>query len=67
MHWLIVNRILYYLKYIIDYGLYLTKDPSSSLYTYSDANWAGDPHDRYFVSGFNIFLGPNLIFQSAKK
>ena len=37
-----VKRILHYLKGTIDLGLVYKKSLDSSLYGYSDADWAGD-------------------------
>uniref|UniRef100_A0A5K1A4K1 Reverse transcriptase Ty1/copia-type domain-containing protein n=1 Tax=Nymphaea colorata TaxID=210225 RepID=A0A5K1A4K1_9MAGN len=65
------KRILRYLKATLGDGLVYTKCPNVSLghsiYTYIDADWAGDPDDRRFVSGFCFFLDFNLICWSSKK
>ncbi|PKI49294.1 hypothetical protein CRG98_030312 [Punica granatum] len=60
-HWLVVKRILRYIKGTITYGLHLRPGSISSLHGYSDADWAGNPDDRRSVSGFIIFLGSNPI------
>ncbi|KAF3782510.1 Copia protein [Nymphaea thermarum] len=65
------KRILRYLKATLGDGLVYTKCPDVSLghsiYTYTDADWAGDPDDRRSVSGFYLFLDSNLICWSSKK
>ena len=40
---------------------------SITLSAYTNADWAGDPDDRWSTSGFCVYLGPNLISWSAKK
>ena len=40
---------------------------STSLTTFSDADWAGDSNDRRLTSGFLIYFGNNLISWSSKK
>nr|CAD1837078.1 unnamed protein product [Ananas comosus var. bracteatus] len=61
VHWMAVKRILRYLKGTITHGLLLRPGASHTLHGFSDADWAGNPDDQRFVSGFAIFLGPNLI------
>ncbi|XP_021803810.1 uncharacterized protein LOC110748084 [Prunus avium] len=61
-----VKRILRFLKGTPDQGLLFTKG-SQDLIAYSDADWAGCPIDRRSVTGFCLYLGPNLISWCAKK
>ena len=61
------KRILRYLKGTPDFGLhYLSRSPSS-LYAFSDADWAGCQVTRRSTSGFCLFLGSNCISWSSKK
>ena len=34
---------------------------------YSDANWAGSPTNKHFISGYCVFIGDNLISWKSKK
>jgi hypothetical protein len=47
-------------------GLHYHKG-SLTLNAFCDSDWAGNPDDRRFTTGFGIFFGPNLISWSAKK
>ena len=66
-----VKRILRYLKGTIGDGLMYTKDTAYTsghrLFTYTDADWAGDPDERRSVSGYCILIGNNIVTWSSKK
>lgn len=68
-HWVVVKRILRYLKGTISYGLHLkpTLTAPVSLTAYSDADWGSDTDDRRSTSGACVFLGNNLVSWWAKK
>ncbi|KAM1069966.1 hypothetical protein ACFX15_001756 [Malus domestica] len=65
-HMQAAKRILRYLKGTVSEGLWFRKG-ATHLTTFSDADWAGCLFDRRSTSGYNIFLGSNLISLSAKK
>nr|XP_017185145.2 uncharacterized protein LOC108172282 [Malus domestica] len=65
-HFIVVNRILRYLKGTMKVGMSYSK-VDLNLIAYSDADWTGDPNDRRFTIGFVVFLGSNPIFWSSKK
>ncbi|XP_040999433.1 uncharacterized mitochondrial protein AtMg00810-like [Juglans microcarpa x Juglans regia] len=65
--WTAVKRILQYLKSTINHGLFLAKKSGLTLHAFSDADWAGCPHDRRSTRGFCIFLGNHLISWSSRK
>ena len=65
--WIRLKHLLRYLKGTVTHGLYFTSKFSTSLTTFSDADWAGDQHDRRSTSGFLIYFGNNLISWSSKK
>ena len=65
-HWIVVKRILRYLKSTPTYGLFY--QPSSlCLEAYFDANYAKNPDDCRSTGGYCIYLGYNPISWSAKK
>jgi hypothetical protein len=66
-HFLLLKRILRYLKGSLDLGLTLYSSSSHNLVAYSDADWAGCPDTRRSTSGFCIFLGDNLISWSSRR
>jgi hypothetical protein len=62
-----LKRILRYIKGTIDLDIHLTPCSSLTLHAFSDADWAGCPDDRRSMTGYCIFLGPNLVSWSCKK
>ncbi|CAM8900092.1 unnamed protein product [Rhodiola kirilowii] len=62
-----VQRIIKYVYGIADYGRWYTKDISSCLVVYCDADWAWNAEDRKSTSGRYFFLGNNLNSQFSKK
>jgi hypothetical protein len=65
-HVVAVKRILEYLKGTLDVGLHF--QPSRlNLQAYSDADWAGDPNERHFVSRSIVFLSSIPISWASKK
>ena len=65
-HWMAVKSVLRYLKGTVDYDLYYAPF-IVDIHVFCDSDWAGNPDDRRSTSGFNIFLGNNLISWCAKK
>jgi hypothetical protein len=62
-----MKRVLYYLQGTSDYGLLLSRSSSSDLVIYTDADWVGCPDTHRFTSGYEVFLGDNLVSWSAKR
>ncbi|XP_028078129.1 uncharacterized protein LOC114280015 [Camellia sinensis] len=60
-------HILHYLKGTMFHGLYYSAHSSLKLRAFSDANWAGDPTDGHFTTGFCFFLGDSLLTWHSKK
>ncbi|XP_028099390.1 uncharacterized protein LOC114298937 [Camellia sinensis] len=60
-------RILCYLKSTLFHGLHYSAQSSLQLHAFFDANWAGDPTDRFSTIGFYFFLGNSLIAWRSKK
>ena len=66
-HFLLIKRIMRYLKGTLDLGLQLHSSSSHELVAYSDADWAGCPDTRRSTSGYCMFLGDNLISWSSRR
>jgi hypothetical protein len=66
-HWVVVKRILCYLRATSTFGIHITMSGSSLLSAFSDADWAGNPDDHHSTGGYTIFLGNNLISWSSHK
>ncbi|XP_062198356.1 uncharacterized mitochondrial protein AtMg00810-like [Phragmites australis] len=65
-HFLLIKRILRYIKGTINHSLQLSCSSSHDLVVYSDADWAGCPDTRKSTSGYCVFLDDNLISWSSK-
>ncbi|KAK4358302.1 hypothetical protein RND71_023912 [Anisodus tanguticus] len=61
-----IKRIIRYIRGTLDYGLHLYPSSTSTLVSYTDADWGGCPDTRRSTSGYCIFLGNNLVSWSAK-
>lgn len=66
-HWMVVKRILRYLKHTSNIGLKIHKSSSLFISAYSNADWAGCLDDMRSIEGFAVFWGSNLISWSARK
>ncbi|CAO2163650.1 unnamed protein product [Urochloa humidicola] len=66
-HLTAVKRILRYLKYSPNIGLWYPKDAHFDLVGYSDSDYAGCKVDRKSTSGGCQFLGRSLVSWSSKK
>ena len=66
-HYAVVLKILRYLKGTIFDGLHFSSHSSLTLQAYSDADWAGDPTDHQFTTGYCFLLGYSLISWRSKK
>lgn len=62
-HWIVVKRILRYLKGTITWAFHLqsTTNTLVPLTTYCDADWGSDSDERMSTSRACIFIGPNII------
>jgi hypothetical protein len=68
-HWLVVKRILRYLKGTVGYGCRYIKggEMQPMLLGYSDSDYAGDVEDRKSTSSAVYFLGKSLVTWSSQK
>ena len=60
-HYVVVLRILLYLKGTIFDGLHFSSHSSLTLQAYSNADWASDPSDRRSTTRYCFLLGDSLI------
>lgn len=65
-HMALVKRIIRYLKATLYYGL-LIQPSTSYLNVFCDMNWASCSNEKKSTSGFEIFLGTNIINWTSKK
>ncbi|RVX03952.1 putative mitochondrial protein [Vitis vinifera] len=67
-HFLIVKRILRYVKGTLHFDLTFHSSVASGvLVAYSNADWAGCPDTRRSTFGYSIYLGSDLVSWNAKK
>ena len=66
-HMYALKCILSYIQGTIDHGLHLYPSSTSTLVSYTDADWDGCPNTRRSTSGYRVFLGDNLISWSVKR
>lgn len=66
-HMSALKRIIRYVQGTLDFGLHLYSSPTSTLVSYTDADWGGCPDTRRSTSGYCVFLGDNLISWSSKR
>ena len=66
-HWIVVCRVLKYLRGTINYGLCFSGFPSV-LEGFSDANWISDSDEMKSTSGYVFILdGSAVSWKSAKQ
>ena len=58
MHLTTANRVLRYLKYTRNYGIYYSKDSQGSTLGFTDSDWAGRAATRKSVGGCIFFGAP---------
>jgi Reverse transcriptase (RNA-dependent DNA polymerase) len=66
-HFELVSQILRYLKSAPGRGIFMQKHGYVNIIGYTDADWAGCPHDRKSTSGFCMFVGGNAVTWRSKK
>jgi hypothetical protein len=66
-HLTALKRIMRYLCGSLDYSLLLQPSLTSELVVYTDADWIGCPDTRRSTSGYDVFLGTNLISWATKR
>ena len=66
IHLVAAKRILRYLQGTLNHGIAFTSGPLH-LSAYIDADWAANPDDRRFTSGYLVYIGSNPITWLAKK
>lgn len=67
VHLLAAKRIFRYLKGTADFGIWYKKVGDSSLFGFSDSDYAGDLDDRKSTSGFVFIMGSGAVSWSTKK
>ena len=62
-----LKRIIKYIKTIVDFGVWYSKDTNDVLAEYSDVDWAVNADDRKGTSGGYFYVGNNLVSWMSKK
>ncbi|XP_048497907.1 uncharacterized mitochondrial protein AtMg00810-like [Beta vulgaris subsp. vulgaris] len=62
-----LKRIVRYLQGTLDHGLHLYPSSTTTLTSYTDADWGGCLDTRRSTLGYCVFLGDNLVSWSAKR
>ena len=66
-HFLVVLRILCYLKGTLFHGLYFSSQSSLQLRAYTDVDWTNDPTDRRSTTSYCFLLDTSIISWRSKK
>jgi hypothetical protein len=66
-HLAALKRILRYLQGTLSLGLTMRRSSPAELVVYTDADWAGCPDTHRSTSGYEVFLGDNLVSWSSKR
>jgi hypothetical protein len=66
-HYAAVLHILRYVKGTLFHGLHFSSCSSLELHSYSDADWVGNPINRYSTTGYCFLLGTSLISWRSNK
>lgn len=66
-HFSALKRILRYIRGTLDYGLTIQKSSTTSLLSYTDADWAGCPDTWRSTSGYCVYMGETLLSWSSKR
>ena len=59
-HWKAIVKVLRYLRYTKEYGLYYTNDPDV-VEGYCDATWISDSKDSKSTSGYVFIIGSTAV------
>ncbi|XP_071704657.1 uncharacterized mitochondrial protein AtMg00810-like [Rutidosis leptorrhynchoides] len=67
VHMLALKRIVRYLQGTPTLGLHIQKSRTTSLVSFTDADWGGCPDTRRSTLGYCVYYGDNLISWSSKR
>jgi hypothetical protein len=66
-HWVVVKRILRYLRGTASHGLHITRSSSFALHGFTDADWASSVEDRKSTGGYLVFFDQTPISWKSSK
>ncbi|KAK4350669.1 hypothetical protein RND71_029982 [Anisodus tanguticus] len=62
-----LKRIIRYIQGTLDYDLHLYPSSTSTIVSYTDADWGDCPDTRHSTSDYYMFFGNNLVSWSAMR
>ncbi|XP_031131869.1 uncharacterized protein LOC116033254 [Ipomoea triloba] len=66
-HWEQLKRVLRHVNGTLTFGVRIRNSMSKEIHAFSDSDWVGCPEDRKSTSGYDVFLGTNLVSWVCKK
>ena len=66
-HWIAAKRVLRYVNGTKSMGLCYNGSKHTTVYGYSDSDWAGDINDRKSTSGYAFLMAGSAVSWSSKK
>jgi hypothetical protein len=66
-HWKETKRILRYFRGTVQFGIHYNSGRTPLLVGFTDLDWAGDPNDQNYTTGYVFSLGSGPVTWAYKK